>query len=94
MTILEMGEKIKKLPDYDPNRWVKRLERELARLIACSKENDAQWQKMYQENPQLKRAIRLDRAMRAYREYLYETSIVRGQLWYDVYRNAKNWKPR
>ena len=43
---------------------------------------------MFDDFKRVKRALWLARAQRAYREYLYETSIVRGQLWYDVYRKC------
>lgn len=64
-TILDGREQIKALPNYNRDRWINALERELFRLIKCCKSNTVEHQRMYRKMCGIQLALWLGRASHA-----------------------------
>lgn len=64
-TILEIGEGLKERPDFDKDRWIRSLEKELFRLIKASKDQRKYIQEKYSEKKTILHALWISRAERA-----------------------------
>lgn len=79
-TILEIGDEVKGRPDFDINRYVRSLEKEVFRICNLSKENRKQWQENYANTQKIRHALWISRAERARLEKYSQTG-------YDTYRS-------